>query len=190
MVHKAQKLELYVREVDCYDEIGRFCKIHYDQLKEVCARKGTRPKLAQKEFRMRALCESLFPDRVMMVECIGKDDNGVEQIMSTGIFCMDRGECSYWTGSCYRRYQKYGPNELMVWEAMRRLNERGAGDLNFGGCAAYKLKFGTIFAYVPRIMFAKYSFLLNYTGKLIKLWRQFRHKTVDVIMQMVSNIQK
>ena len=186
-VHKAQKLGLYVREINSFDEISNFCKVHYDQLKEVCARKGTRPKLAQKEFRMKALCEALFPNRVMMVECVGKDENGVEQIMSTGIFCIDKGQCSYWTGASYRRYQKYSPNELMVWEAMRRLNERGAGDLNFCGCADYKLKFGTIYAYVPRIMFAKYSFLLNYTTKLKELWRRTRAKTIDVITQMIPS---
>lgn len=47
----------------------------------------------------------------------------------------------------------------MVWEAMRMLRERGAGDLNFCGMASYKLKFGTIYAYVPRLIFTKYNFI-------------------------------
>lgn len=162
-VNKANKLGLQVREITRYEDIPDFCRIHYDQLLEVCRHKGVRPKLAQKERRMRALCESLFPDRVMMVQCVGKDEDGVEQVMSSGIFCLDKGQCSYWTGSSYQRYQKYCPNELMVWEAMRRLSRRGCGDLNFCGMASYKLKFGTIYAYVPRIKFAKYHIFLNLT---------------------------
>lgn len=186
-VHKAQKHGLYVKEIEQRDEIDAFCKIHYDQLKEVCNRKGTRPKLAQQEWRMRALCKSLYPDRVMMVECIGQDEDGVEQVMSTGIFCIDKGVCAYWTGASYRRYQKYSPNELMVWEAMRRLNARGAGDLNFCGSAEYKLKFGTIYAYVPRLKFAKYSFLTDYTSRLQQGWRAMRRKTVDFVTRIFGS---
>ena len=165
-INKANKLGLQVREITQYEDIADFCRIHYDQLLEVCKHKGMRPKLAQKEHRMRALCESLFPDRVMMLQCVGKDENGDEQVMSSGIFCIDKGQCSYWTGSSYQRYQKYCPNELMVWEAMKRLSLRGCGDLNFCGMANYKLKFGTIYAYVPRIKFAKYRIFLNLTKYL------------------------
>ena len=162
-VNKANKLGLVVREITRFEDIPAFCKEHYKQLKEVCEGHGQRPKPAQSESRMRAVCESLFPERVMMLEVVGKDDNGVEQIMSSGIYCIDKGQCSYWTGASYKRYQKYCPNELMVWEAMRRLSARGAGDLNFCGIAIYKLKFGTIYAYVPRLKYARYRVLLNWT---------------------------
>jgi len=169
-VNKAKKLGLEVREITRFEDIPAFCKEHYKQLKEVCKGHGQRPKPAQSEKRMRVLCESLFPDRVMMLECVGKDENGIEQIMSTGIYCIDKGQCSYWTGASYKQYQKNCPNELMVWEAMRRMSARGAGDLNFGGIAAYKLKFGTIYAYVPRLRFAKYKILLNWTRELKKIY--------------------
>ncbi len=122
---------------------------------------------------MRAVCESLFPDRVMMLEVVGKDDNGEEQIMSTGIYCLDKGQCSYWTGASYQRYQKYCPNELLVWEAMKKLSARGAGDLNFCGMASYKLKFGTIYAYVPQLKFAKYKILLNWTQHLKMIYHKY-----------------
>ncbi len=178
-VNKANKLGLEVREITRFEDISAFCKVHYDQLREVCLHKGMRPKPAQSEKRMRAVCESLFPDRVMMLEVVGKDDNGEEQIMSTGIYCIDKGLCSYWTGASYQRYQKYCPNELMVWEAMKRLSERGAGDLNFGGIATYKLKFGTIYAYVPRLKFAKYQILLNWTQHLKALYYQYVKKAIE-----------
>ena len=121
----------------------------------MATRHGMRPTPAQHRSRMKKLCESLFPNRVIMLQVIGKDESGVEQIMSSGIYCIDKGECIYWTGASFQRYQKYCPNELMVWEAMRLAHKRGGGILNFGGMATYKQKFGTVFEYVPRIVFSK-----------------------------------
>lgn len=178
-VNKANKLGLEVREISRFEDISAFCKEHYTQVKEVCEGHGQRPKPAQSEKRMRALCESLWPDRIMMLEVVGKDEEGVEQIMSSGIYCIDKGQCSYWTGASYKRYQKYCPNELMVWEAMKRLSAHGAGDLNFGGIAAYKLKFGTIYAYVPRLKFAKYEILLNWTRSLKQIYRWAKKMIID-----------
>lgn len=161
-VNKAKKLGLRVRTIDRFEDIPAFCKEHYAQLLEVCLHKGVKPKVAQKEERMRALCESLFPDRVMMVECVGPDADGNEVIMSTGIYCIDKGQTAYWTGASWQRYQKNCPNELMVWEAMRMLSQRGAGDLNFCGMASYKLKFGTVYAYVPRMIFYKHEYIYSF----------------------------
>ena len=183
-VNKANKLGLKVREIERYEDIPAFCKVHYDQVKEVCMHKGMRPKPAQAEDRMRALCESLFPNRVMMIKCVGIDENGVEQIMSTGIYCVDKGQCSYWTGASYQRYQKYCPNELMVWETMKRLSARGAGDLNFCGIAPYKLKFGTIYAYVPRLKFAKYDILLNFSHNLKRLYGLAKKSIIDPLRKL------
>lgn len=181
-VNKARKLGLVCRQITDYNEIKSFVKVHYDQLKEVCAKQGMRPKASQKPKRMQALCESLYPDRVIMLEVIGKDDKGKEQIMSSGIYCVDKGQCVYWTGASYQRYQKYCPNELMVWEAMRLLNQRGGGELNFGGMATYKLKFGTFYEYIPRISFAKYSWMLN-----ILPWLKLQyHNTKRLIAKVVG----
>lgn len=147
---------MIVEEITSFEDIDGFTKIHYEHVKDVSRRHGTLiPKPSQRRKRMKALCESLFPKRVIMLQVKGKDEQGVEQIMSTGIYCIDKGECLYWTGASYHRYQKYCPNELMVWEGMRLAHQRGGGILNFGGIATYKLKFGTVYEYVPRIVFSK-----------------------------------
>lgn len=173
-INKAKKLGLTVKQITDFNDIDEFTKIHYSQLTEVCAKQGMRPKSSQSQNRMKTLCESLFPNRVIMLEVLGRDDNGVEQVMSSGIFCIDKGQCSYWTGASYQRYQKYCPNELMVWEAMCLLNQRGGGILNFGGMATYKLKFGTLYEYVPRIAFAKYPWMLNILPCLKKLYHKVK----------------
>lgn len=178
-INKANKEGLQVREITQFEDIAAFCKEHYAQLCDVCKRKGMKPKPAQSEKRMRAVCESLFPDRVMMLEVVGSDEKGVERHMSSGIWCIDKGECIYWTGASYQRYQKYCPNEIMVWEAMKRLSARGGGDMNFGGMANYKLKFGTIYAYVPRLYFAKYEILRNWTQWLKDLYHNHGRKMME-----------
>ena len=180
-INKARKLGLYVREITEYNAIKDFVRIHYAQLTEVCAKQGMKPKASQKPKRMQALCESLFPNRVIMLEVIGKDDNGEEQVMSSGIFCIDKGQCSYWTGASYQRYQKYCPNELMVWEAMRLLNQRGGGELNFGGMATYKLKFGTYYEYVPRIAFAQYDWMLQILPWLKKQYHNLKRFIAKIV---------
>ena len=155
-INKARKLGLYVREITDKSEIAAFTQYHYEQLKEVCARQGMRPKPSQSQKRMQALCEELFPERIIMLECIGPVESGKEEVMSTGIFCLDKGQSVYWTGASFQRFHKYCPNELMVWEAMRIAHQRGAGLLNFAGMASYKLKFGTVYEYVPRLSFTKF----------------------------------
>ena len=62
----------------------------------------------------------------------------------------------------------------MVWEAIVRLNERGAGNLNFGGMASYKLKFGTIYAYIPHIVFARTNGMINFKTNLKRIYYYFR----------------
>lgn len=169
-INKANKLGLYVRVIDKYEDISDFAHIHYKQIFDVTDRKGMRPRKTQSEKRIKALCQSLFPDRVLMMEIIGKDEEGKDVIMSTGVFCIDKGECLYTTGASFRQYMKYCPNELMVWSAMKILCNRGAGDLNFGGMADYKLKFGTIYAYVPKLIFSKYKWVWSLKDALKRLY--------------------
>ena len=57
----------------------------------------------------------------------------------------------------------------MVWEAMRLAHKRGGGILNFGGMGTYKLKFGTVYEYVPRMIFQKNkNSILVYARAFIK----------------------
>ncbi len=180
-VNKARKLGLYVRQITDSNDIKAFLDKHYSQLEEVCAKQGMRPKPSQSRQRMQALCDALFPNHIILLECRGNDDNGVEQVMSTGIFCPGKKESIYWTGASYQRYQKYCPNELMVWEAIRLLQQQNAGALNFGGMARYKLKFGTIYAYVPRIYFYKYKFVYTLKTDAKLLYHGVRNRIAKIV---------
>ena len=71
---------------------------------------------------------------------------------------------------------KYCPNELMVWDALKILHQRGAGDLILGDVAHYKKKFGPRYGYLPMMVFSKYSFLKDIRGRLKKLYLKLRKK--------------
>lgn len=180
-VNKATKLGLSVKRITEREDIERFTIEHFKQVTEVCARKGTVPKPSQQRERMVALCESLFPNRVLMLETHGLDENGQDQIMATAIWALDKGECSFWTAASYQRYMKYCPNELMIWTAIKIMAEEGCGDYNCCGMADYKLKYGCNYAYIPHIVFSKYVWFTS--------MKDFAKRTYTKMRLVLQNIR-
>lgn len=175
-INKAAKLGLHVRVIDKVEDIPEFVRIHHEHVVNVHDRHGTRPKHAQSRGRMQKVCETLFPDRVLMLQTLGQDENGVEQVMASSIFCYDKGESVYWTSGSYAQYlKKYCPNEIMFWEALKILQQRGVQELNLGGMSSYKLKYGSTYAYVPRFYFYKYKSVYKLKVFALKAYHALRH---------------
>ena len=173
-INKARKLGLRTRIIEKEEDITGFLEIHYNQICDVCRRhQAGKPKLGQSLQRLQKACEELFPDRVLMIQVLGNDDRGAEQVMSSALFFIGEEETIYNTGASFQRYQKFCPNEIMVWDAIRILKERGVRALNFGGMANYKLKFGTIYAYVPRLIFSKYNFIDKFRNIAKRMYAKF-----------------
>lgn len=160
-INKARKEGLAVRVVTEYDEIEPFVRQHHEHINDVLRRHGNRGLPCQREQNMLALCQSLSPNNVLMIQVVGPDENGQEVSMASGIFAFDQNVCTYFTGGSYQRYMKYCPNELMVWEAIQQLHRRGVKDLIFGGIGHYKKKFNPVYAFVPVMVFSRYKLLLN-----------------------------
>ncbi|MGX8712344.1 MAG: hypothetical protein ACSW8I_01495 [bacterium] len=174
-INKAHKEGLTVQVINCAEDIPNFVDIHRRQIEDVFSRKGMTPMPYQRKEHLLSLCQSLFPDKILMLKVMGKDDNGQEQCMSSAIFCPGKAASTYFTGASFRQYMKYCPNELMVWEGMRLLHERGAGDLIFGGIAHYKKKFGTSYAYLPVLVFTPYTFLFTLRTFVKKSYGRMRN---------------
>lgn len=174
-INKARKEGLTVRVVDRVEDIPAFVDIHRRQIEDVFNRKGMHPMPYQKKEHLLTLCQLLFPDKILMLKVMGNDVSGREQCMSTAIFCPGKSASTFFTGASFRQYMKYCPNELMVWEGMRLLHERGAGDLIFTGIAHYKKKFGTIYAYLPVLVFTRFTFLFSLRNHLKKLYGSVRN---------------
>lgn len=174
-INKARKNGLLVRFIEKEEDIPGFVDVLSSQIKDVSKRKNEKRHAHHKKRCLMELCKALFPDRVLMVQVVGKAEDGEEHIMSSAIFCVGKAASTYYSGASNEKYMKYCPNELMVWEAMRRLHDKGAGDLIMGGTAAYKKKFGPSYAFLPMMVFTKYKFLRNTRVYLKKCYKKMRN---------------
>lgn len=160
-INKARKLGLYVRRIERREDIDAFVKQHHSHIVDVLRRKGNRGLPCQSEKNISALCHTLFPNRILMLEVLGPTEDGQLQSMSSCIFTIDKGVCSYFTAASYQRFMHYCPNELMAWEGIKHLNNLGCTTLILGGLAQYKRKFSPIYAFVPVMIFSRFKFMNN-----------------------------
>lgn len=174
-INKAKKEELYVHQITDKQEIAQFITTHHQQICDVSKRKREETRRYQQEQKLFKLCNILFPNKVLMLQVRGKDENGQEQIMASGIWLIGKTESVWWTGASFQRYQHYCPNELMVWEAMRILKAKGSENLNLCGIAGYKRKFGSTMTYVPRLYFRKHKYIILWDELLKKVYHKFRY---------------
>lgn len=174
-INKARKSGLTVRAVTSVDDIEAFVVQHHKHINDVLRRHGNRGLPCQREKNMLATCRALFPDHVLMLQVVGPDDGGKEVSMASGIFAIDKGICTYFTGGSYQHYMHFCPNELLVWEAISRLHRQGASDLIFGGVGHYKKKFNSVYAFVPVMVFSRYKLLLGVRQRLKLLYQRLIH---------------
>ena len=175
-INKARREGLEVRETTREEDIDDFVKQHCLHIQDVLRRKRSRGFPFQKQRYLSALCHSMFPVNIHMLQVVWKDEQGNEVVLSSGIFVVGKSACTYYTGASYQRYMHLCPNELMVWEAIRIIHEDGGNNLIFGGIARYKRKFGTSYAFVPVMIFSKYRFLLNFRNRLKKIFTRMMHR--------------
>lgn len=152
-IHKAQKLGVIVREPE---SIKEYAKEYYNQLSDVFAKQNLKPTYDEtrvydmlQEFegtRNIVLLEALHPETKASMACI--------------IFVFHNKMAFYWGASSYRNYQKYCPNELLMFEAIKRVKELGCNILEMEGIRPYKEKYNPIKYSKPKIIIAKYSILI------------------------------
>ena len=159
-IKKANRNGLSLRIISRAEDIDSFVAIHRKQIEDVALRKELTPLKYQDLHNLHALCHSLFPDHIAMLQVVSPSEEGKPaEVLSSAIFGIGNHASTYFTGASFRQSMHLCPNELMVWEGMRILNEHGAHNLIFGGTAAYKKKFGTHYAYVPTMIFSRYVWL-------------------------------
>ncbi len=159
-INKARKQGLRVEEITRAEDMDAFLDTHYQHICDVSRRRGEARRDYQDKEKLRTLCHLLFPNRLLLLQVVGTGENGKEVIMATGIWCVARAESVWWTGASLQCYQHYCPNELLLWEAMLRLRERGSRCLNLCGLAAYKRKVGSVISYVPRFVLKRNRYII------------------------------
>lgn len=175
-IHKAQKLGLVVKRIESEKDITSFIDIHSELVDDVSRRKKVKRHVHHNKKHLSALCKALFPDRVIMLQVLGTADDGLQHVMASSIFCIGKAASTYFSGASKEIYMKYCPNELMVWEALKILNQSNAGDLILGDVAHYKKKFGPMYGYMPMMVFTKYPFLKGIRGRLKRFYLKLRKR--------------
>ena len=176
-INKARKNGLRVVFVDKEEDIDTFVDQHDDHIRDMLARKNSRGLACQRKKNIAALCHALYPEKGLLVQVIGMDDQGQDLSLASGIFAIGKACSSFFTAGSYAKYMHQSPNELLVWEAVRRLHERGAGDLIFGGTAHYKKKFNPQLAVIPVMVFSRFSFLTAFYAKFKRLYSRWVSKS-------------
>ena len=136
-IRKAEQAGIAVEEVDPFAP-GDFVGEYFSQVSEAFARRRRRPPYGPD--RVTALIDHLGPaGNLLLLQARGPDGAVVATALSTGIA---DGPAEFWAGASRRNHPGVAPNELVMWESLRRWRERGAIRFNFGGGGPYKQKFG------------------------------------------------
>ena len=171
-VNKATKEGVVIRETD---DPEKFLDIHYDQCKSVMQGKGLEP--LRSKSHLCELIKILYPNYLLLLEAVTPEG----EVIATGIYATsDKSACSFSSGS-YRAYSQFCANELIRWEAFKRCKAKGASFFNNNGCMDFKLKFGALRDYRPRIVFSRYKWLFPLRKFFKDLWHKLRFTIYKLI---------
>jgi CelD/BcsL family acetyltransferase involved in cellulose biosynthesis len=124
-----------------------FADDFYAQLVDVFAKQNLKPHFGIE--RVRVLIEELLPTGNLLL--LRARLSGGECV-ATGIFPVFNRAAYFWGGASFRSGQSARPNEAIMWHAIRAVRDRGAEELDFGGDAAYKQKYGPAPTAIPLYM--------------------------------------
>jgi len=131
-----------------------FANEYAAQLQDVLAKQSLAPHYGAE--RVRAMIKHLLPTGMLLL-VRARDPEG--HCIATGIFPAAGKAAFYVGGASWRQYQKFYPNELVIWHAVRYWKQRGMEVFNMVGVMDFKRKFGGRETAVPMIYKSKYRLL-------------------------------
>lgn len=156
-IHKAERLGVIVREVREVSDVEAFAHNFYTQLQDVFAKQGQKPTYDEARARM-MLQHLLKEDKVVALEALHPETGAS---MATIIFVHHNGLAFYWGAASWREYQKFCPNELLFFEACKRLKAQGVTMIEMMGIREYKLKYNPTYYNNDKLVAAKYPLLIT-----------------------------
>ena len=156
-IHKAERLGVIVREVREASDVEAFAHNFYTQLQDVFAKQGQKPTYDEARARM-MLQHLLKEDKVVALEALHPETGAS---MATIIFVHHNGLAFYWGAASWREYQKFCPNELLFFEACKRLKAQGVTMIEMMGIREYKLKYNPTYYNNDKLVAAKYPLLIT-----------------------------
>lgn len=132
-IKKAAKLGVIVEEATA----DGFAKEYYTQLTDVFAKQMLRPTYDIE--RVNVLIKHLYPDgKLLLLRARSPDGLSIASAIFPGFNNM----MIFWGGASWRKYQKYHPNEYLMWHAIKYWKAKGIKTFNLGGWADYKIQYG------------------------------------------------
>ena len=133
-VRRAERLGLVVQ----FETHERFVDEHYDQLRDVCIRRGTTVSFPKE--RMLECFRHMQPAGKLLALSVYLPGSRVS--IATGMFLIQGRELLLWSWAHREHYRWYRPTELMTWTVMRRAMVAGCETLDLTGRGDFKTKFG------------------------------------------------
>lgn len=132
-IRKAAKLGVTVEEATA----DGFVEEYYAQLMDVFSKQTLRPTYTMG--RVKTLVKNVYPDgNLLLLRARSPEGKSIASAIFPGFNDM----MIFWGGASWRKYQKYRPNETLMWHAIKYWKARGIKTFNLGGWADYKIQYG------------------------------------------------
>lgn len=158
-IRKSIKSGVVIEEA--YDDT--FAVDYYKQYEEVLTRHSLTPAYSLEV--VQKLIDYIYPTGNLLL-LRARDSEG--SCIATAIFISLNETAIFWGAASCRQYQSLRPNEPLAWYGMKKMKERGAQIMHFGGkCANYKEKLGATHQPLFRIMKTKYQILSSFLSPMV-----------------------
>lgn len=165
MMNKAKKLGITIRETL---DPQAFLDLHWEQHKDVMSRKGI--ETPKPKSNLQKLIDAAYPDHLLLMEAVSPEG----EVISTAMTTYDNHNAHFFARANFGKDLKWSANELLMWESMKYCKAKGAKFFNHSGVGSFKLKFGTIRLWKPRLYFAKYAWLIPAREVCWDIYHRFR----------------
>ncbi|MCQ2312219.1 MAG: GNAT family N-acetyltransferase [Paludibacteraceae bacterium] len=165
MMNKAKKLGVTIRETL---DSQTFLDLHWEQHKDVMSRKGV--ETPKPKSNLQKLIDAAYPDHLLLMEAVSPEG----EVVSTAMTTYDNHNAHFFARANFGKDLKWSANELLMWESMKYCKEKGARFFNHSGVGSFKMKFGSVRLWKPRLYFAKYAWLTPAREVCWDIYHRFR----------------
>lgn len=158
-----------------------FARCYYLQLIDVFAKQKMIPTYDVEKVKL--LLRTVNPENLLCLQVFLPES---EECIASSIFLGYHDICYFWGCASLREYQRYRPNEYMIWSAIKYWRDKGFKKLDMIGIRDYKKKFGPYETSYTRIIIPKYKYLIyirNFAEKLYFLLCSFKFKLRSLVFK-------
>lgn len=150
-INKSQKKGVEVKEI-C--DINEYVQEYNQQLEEVFNRQGLKPTHSKEQTAV--MLKNTLSENMLALYAV----NSEGQSLGSAFFPYAGNYGFFSGGASYQSSQSLCPNEPIMWNAIERLKDKGVKYMEFGGGRRYKEKYGPLPYVKPKIIAAKYEWLI------------------------------